>query len=385
MRITSVEGEPGSPPRVDVHVPLVTILKVLATAAVVWALIRMVPELALLFLAVLLAMALAPVVAWFERRDLSRPVAVFCVAVLLAAFVALFLIFVVPPLIWQMSELVANYRTYRAAASKDLSSGSPFLRQVALQIVDLPSSPEIAASLRRPLAWGRVAVISTTAAVLLCVLVFYLLLDGKRTYAWLLAYVPRRHRRRMGRMLPEVSEVVVGYVQGQILTSALCGLFAFGVLSLLRVPAALPLAILAAVGDVVPVLGLVVSLIPAALLGLTVSPLTAAAVIAAYLLYHLLENSVILPRVYGRRLRLSSLVVMVTLIIGGSLFGVAGAVLVLPIVAAYPIVERVWLQDYLSDHVLDDHSALEGASEATAEKVVQRVLDGRNSERAESA
>jgi predicted PurR-regulated permease PerM len=231
--------------------------------------------------------------------------------------------------------------------------------------------------LKRPLAWGRAAVVGLTGGALLFVLVLYLLLDGKSVYAWLLAYVPREHRKKMAETIPEVSEVVVAYVQGQILTSLLYGLFAFAVLTALRVPASVPLALLAAAGDVVPVLGFLVSAGPAALLALTVSPLTAGVVITLYSLYHLLENYVIIPRVYGKRLRLSGLAVLAALIIGGSLFGIPGVLLVLPVVAAYPIVERVWLQDSLSDEVLKDHSALEAAAlNGKSDRVVEKVLRG---------
>lgn len=86
-----------------------------------------------------------------------------------------------------------------------------------------------------------------------------------------------------------------------------------------------------------------VSTVPAVLLAMTVSPVAAGAILVLYVLYHVLENYVLIPRIYGRRLRLSGLAVLVTLIIGGSLYGILGAVLVLPIVAAYPIVERIWL------------------------------------------
>lgn len=85
--------------------------------------------------------------------------------------------------------------------------------------------------------------VGITAAVLMIVLVLYLLLDGKRAYAWLLAYVPRRHRKRMARTIPEVSDVVMAYVQGQLLTSVLYGLYAFVALTVFRVPAPVPLAL----------------------------------------------------------------------------------------------------------------------------------------------
>jgi predicted PurR-regulated permease PerM len=378
--------EEGFPQQLDLHIPLATILKVLLTAVIVWAVIQLLPELFLLLLSLLLAMALSPAAAWAERHGAPRSLAVAGVGAFLLLLFAGFLFLVVPPLTSQISALLDNYPGYRAKVARDLSGGSPFLKQVALQIVDLPSSPEVAASLKRPLAWGRVAILGVTGVALMFILVLYLLLDGRRSYAWVLAYVPRRHRRKMALMLPQVSEVVIGYIQGQILTSLLYGLFALTALSLLHVPAALPLALLAAICDVIPVLGVIVSTIPAALLALTVSPLAAGAVVALYLLYHLLENSLIIPKIYGKRLRLSSLVVLLTLIVGGSLFGIAGAVLVLPVVAAYPIVERIWLQDYLSDDVLDDHSALENAPHGSKERIVKRVLDGEKApERAEPA
>jgi len=362
---------------IELHVPAATIVKVLLTAIVVWAILTLIPELLLFFVAILLAMTLSPIVAWLERRGLSKPLAIGVVGFTILALVVAFIALVVPPLASQITALVRDYRAYRLQATRQIPADYPFLKQVAQQILDLPTSPQLAAAWKQPLAWGRAAVVGGTAAVLLFVLVLYLLLDGKRTYAWLLAYVPRRHRSKMAEMLPEVSDVVIAYVQGQILTSFLYGAFAFILLSVLGVPAALPLAILAAICDVVPVLGVIVSIVPAALLALSVSPLAAAIVVVGYLLYHLFENYVIIPKVYGRKLSLSGLAVLATLIIGGSLYGVPGAILILPIVAAYPIVERIWLADYLREDVIHDHSALaEEAENGKSERAVEKVLRG---------
>ena len=117
-------------------------------------------------------------------------------------------------------------------------------------------------------------------------------------------------------------------------------------------------------------------IIPAVLLAMTVSPAAAGAVLVLYLLYSALETYVILPKVYGDRLRLSTLAVLLALIIGGALGGIMGAILVLPFVAAYPIIERVWLHEYLSDEVLKDHTALERAAETGSDAVVDAVLKG---------
>jgi len=372
------EDLPGRPVRrIELRVPLVTIVKILLAVVLAWATARLLPELFLFVLAILLGITLAPAVSFLERRGLSRTVAVAVIGVFLLAAVGGFLALALPSLTAQVTALAANYRVYRARVEGQLSTHYPFLKQVAVQILDLPSSPEVAASLKRPLAWGRAAVVGLTGGALLLVLVLYLLLDGKSVYAWLLAYVPREHRGKMAETIPEVSEVVVAYVQGQLLISFLYGLYTFTVLTGVGVPASVPLALLAAVGDVVPVLGFIVSLTPAARLALTVSPLSAGVVIVLYGLYHLLENSVIIPRVYGKRLRLSGLAVLVTLIVGGSLFGIPGVLLGLPVVAAYPIIERVWLRDSLNEEVLKDHSALEAAAaNGKSDRVVEKVLRG---------
>jgi len=374
-RNSSIDTPEPERQKAELRIPATTILKVIAAIGLAWAAVRILPEIFLLLLALLLALALAPAVRRLERRGLSRKLAVALVGFLILAVVGGVLVFVVPSLGSQITTLAQNYPLYRARVERRVSADYPVLARLALQIMDLPSSPEVAASLKRPLAWGRVAVTGVVGAAVLFVLVLYLLLDGKRVYAWLLAYVPRRHRSKMAQTLPEISDVVMAYVQGQFLISTLYGVFTLGVLAVLRVPAALPLALLAAICDVVPVLGVLVSMTPAALLAMTVSPFAGFAVAALYLLYHLLENSVIIPRVYGRRLRLSSLAVFVTLVLGVSLFGVAGVIL-LPIVAAYPAIERVWLAEHLSDEVIADHSALENAPESRAERVVQKVLNG---------
>jgi len=361
---------------VRLHLPWATIFRVLATALLVWAVLRLALPFLLFLISILLAVTLAPIAARWEKHGVSRGIAVAALALAMVGVVAVFLWLVVPPLTDQVLYLQHGFVARRAAVEKGLTGLNPVLSGLVVQILDLPRSPEIAASLKRPLAWGRVAVVAGTATILVLVLTLYLVLDGRRFYAWLLAYVPRRYRRRMAATVSEVSEVIIAYVQGQIVTSVLYGAYAFVTLSVFHVPAAMPLALLAAVCDVIPVLGVVVSTLPAVLLALTVSPFVAAAVLALYILYHVIENYVLVPRIYGRRLRMSGLAVLIALVVGGTLQGILGAVLVLPLVAAYPIVERIWLHEYLSDEVLTDHVALQAAAESGSDAAVENVLKG---------
>ncbi len=295
-----------------------------------------------------------------------------------------FFVLVGPPLVSQLASLFGQFPEYQRRVESYIGPDRPVLRQVMAQIFALPTSPEIARSLRKPLAWGEAAIVGVTVTVLVLTLTLYLVADGKRTYAWLLAYVPRKHRKKMARTILEISEVVIGYMQGQALTSLFYGVFALAVLTAFHVPAAIPLAFLAAVCDILPVIGVIASTAPAVMLALTVSPFAAGAVLVLYLLYHVLENTVIVPRVYGKRLQLSPVAVLVAVVVGGQLYGILGAILILPFVAAYPIIERIWLHDYLSDEVLTDHSALEAAAETGSDRAVEKVLRGEEHAEAEA-
>ena len=82
------------------------------------------------------------------------------------------------------------------------------------------------------------------------------------------------------------------------------------------------------------------------------------------------------PKFYGSSLRLSTLAVLLALIVGGTLQGIIGSILVLPLVAAYPIIERIWLKDYLASEVLADHTALAEAAETGSDAAVDAVLQG---------
>lgn len=145
---------------------------------------------------------------------------------------------------------------------------------------------------------------------------------------------------------------------GQVITSVLCAAYAFGVLIALHVPSAALLAVLAGIFDVLPLIGFFLFAIPAVAMAFTVSPTTAALVAGLYAAYHLIENYFIVPKVYGDRLRISNLTVLIACLAGGLVGGVVGVILVLPMVASYPILERIWLQPYLERGTVQKHARL---------------------------
>jgi predicted PurR-regulated permease PerM len=327
-------------------------------------------------ISLLVAVALHPVVTRLERRGVGRGTVVGAMTLLMCGVLALLITVVFTSLAEQLAKLVQDFPALRDRVDQRLPAHYPTLKRIVREIFALPSSPEVAAQLKRPLALGTVALSGVVSMFFMLVVTIYLLLDGKRLYAWLIAYIPRVHRERMAMTAEEVSGVVYAYVRGQAIGSALFTVFSGIALSVLGVPAVVPLAILAGLCDVIPVVGVILATVPAVLLALTVSPATAGIVLACYVGYHIVESYFLVPRIYGARLRLSTLAVLLALLAGHTLQGLLGAVLVLPLVAAYPIIERIWLAGYLSPEVVKDHSALSKSDADTHEAVVEAVLQG---------
>jgi predicted PurR-regulated permease PerM len=178
-----------------------------------------------------------------------------------------------------------------------------------------------------------------------------------------IAYVPRAHRAKAHETVAGVTEAVFAYVAANLLTSLFAAVFVLVSLTLLKVPAAFMLAVLAGVCDFVPILGFFVALTPAVLVALTISPSTAVAVAGLYGLCSVIENYAIAPKVYGHHLKVSRVAVLLGLGIGAAIGGIIGALLALPVVAAYPIVERIWLRESLGKNVLAEHARLEHEGE----------------------
>jgi predicted PurR-regulated permease PerM len=116
-------------------------------------------------------------------------------------------------------------------------------------------------------------------------------------------------------------------------------------LTALDVPSAVILAFIAAIGDAIPQVGVTIATIPAVLLALTQSFQTALIVLAAYMIYQVVENYVTSPRVFSQTLQLRPLVTLVAVLVGGKLLGIIGVLLALPVAAALPTVMDIWFKD----------------------------------------
>ncbi len=348
--------EPAPRRRIEITVSWVTILKVLVAFFLTYLATILWPLLSLLLLAILIGITLFPILLWMRRRGLPDWCGLLLISLLLSVSVGLFVGIVVPTIGNEGAEMIKKLPTFQQEIIPRLPAP---LRDAANKLLDSASFSNPEPLLKQFLAWGTVAVQSLGEFLLVLVFAVYFVADGERVYRWLLAFLPEFHRKKVGEAAVEIGTVVSSYMLGQLITSLLCGVFVFTILSVLHVPSAALLAVIAAVFDILPLIGFFLSIIPAVIIAASVSPAAAGLVLLLYGVYHLVENYFIVPKVYGNRLRLSTLTVLVSCMAAGLVAGVVGAIIILPIVASYPIIERIWLRRHLEADTVTKHAQID--------------------------
>lgn len=325
---------PDRPPRVvRFELSVKSLFLVLGLLAGVWLVAHALPVLLVLVAALMLVGALHPCVAWLEQRKMRRGFAIFLVFALgTAVAVALFTL-TVPTVIEQVKSVVGNESRIREAVAGylDRSRLSAALADDIREVRYL----ELLKSSRMTLLSLGLRLGEIVACLIAAVfLAFYMMLDRDRLRGALFAVVPRSHHIRLSRILLSLGTIVGGYIRGQLLTCALMGGFILVLLLACGVPNALAIALFGGIMDLLPYIGIFLTMGPAVLMAAGQGPVIAGTVFVLMLAYEELESRVLVPLVYGRALRLPASVVFFSLVVGTALAGLVGALLALPLAAA---------------------------------------------------
>lgn len=340
---------------VYIKIPFQTVFLVLATLVCAKIATLISPLVLPLLIAILIAVAVAPAVTWLTLRGLNRGTAIGVVTALLALTIGLITYLIVPTVVEQITAFVSHFPEEKEKILAGLGEHSAFrsILEAGLKKGTFQLNPN---GFDQIIGAGNLLLGGLTETVLIFVFSIYLIADGPRMIRWISAFFSHHVRMKLELTFNEVSKIISAYVLGQVITSALSFAFVFIVLTALHVPNVILLAAMAGLFDVLPVLGFIMAVVPAMLFALHVSGSTALIVLAAYLFYHAVENYVIVPFVYGNRLRVSSLVVFFALIAAGLAAGIEGAIAVLPFVASYPAIERIWLTHIVRQEAIEAHA-----------------------------
>ncbi len=314
-------------------IPLRTMLRAVAVVGGAWLLLHLLPVVLVIVVSLFLVGTLGPAVEWLEARGLKRLWGIAVAFAAMALMTSGLLAITVPSLIDQVTSLVKQepaIRDHIAATLGRWRVSAPLAE--SLRDVRYEALARTAASMALRYSSAAVEIVAYLASAVF--LAMYMMIDRDRLRGGLFAAVPRTHHMRLSRVMLNLETIVGGYIRGQVLTSVLMGIFVFALLTVCRVPNAIALAVFAAFADVLPYIGVFLSVGPAVMAALPSGPGTTLVVLLAMLAYEEFESRFLIPRIYGRALRLPSSIVMVALLAGGTLMGIVGALLALPVAAA---------------------------------------------------
>ena len=317
---------------------------------IAWAMYEARGALLILYISGLLAIGLGPVVHSIEHmvpagtQRVPRWLAILVIYVALVATLTVVGILVIPPLVDQAQQLVKQ-------GPGLLDRAQSFL--IARGILDHRITVGEAVQ-RAPGPGDAVGTVATAvtrvfgavlAFITILILTFYLLIESDALFAAFARLFPRADRPRVQEAATKISTKVSAWLSGQLILAGTIGVTAAIGLYLLGVPYFYVLAVIAAFGEMIPVIGPMLSAIPAAIVGFTVSPKTGLFVLLFWILQQQVENHLLVPKVMERQVGVSAVTVIVALLIGGSILGILGAVLAVPTAAILQVVVQELLDE----------------------------------------
>ncbi|MBI4035475.1 AI-2E family transporter [Candidatus Daviesbacteria bacterium] len=291
----------------------------------IWLIYLILDLLIILFVALILMSAIFPIVKFLHRFKVPKSLGIALTYIIIIGILSALLAIVVPPLVDETRKLILTLPPYldsvleiaaidKSVLQAQLSDLSKNIFSITLSLFD-----------------------NFLTIIFLLVVTFYLLLERESLEDKLASLFVCREEK-IKRAIVQIEEKLGNWLRGQLFLSLIIGSLTYIGLLILGVPYALPLAVVAGILEVVPVIGPIISAIPSVLITLTISPVLSLGVAAMYFIIQQLENNLIVPQVMKRAVGLNPLMVILAIAIGSRLLGIAGALLAVPMTVVIQIV-----------------------------------------------
>ncbi|HET9989795.1 MAG TPA: AI-2E family transporter [Kofleriaceae bacterium] len=330
-----------------------TIFTLFGIVAGIWILGQLRTVMTVLIIALVMVGTFDPVVAWLEQRGLRRGRALILVFAVAGLSLIGVIVLMVPPLVAQLLALIEEAPRQRANLVHTLQGYSwskPFVKT----LIDLPVDDLGKRAAGAMIGYSTDMLEMVGFGISTLFLSIYLLADPVRSKGLLYAVIPRHYHVKLAKVLLELKVIVGGYMRGQLITSLAIAVFVFVLLTVSGAENALALALFAGLTDIIPFVGGYVASAPVIIAVVPSGTTVIVIVTVLMVLYQEFESRILVPRVYGRTLRLPPAIVLVALLVGGTLAGIVGALLALPIAAGLQLVMRELRVDLPGESVEHD-------------------------------
>src|SRR3989344_1773777 len=323
-----------------------SILKIILVLLSLWFVFIVRDIIAIMFVSLILASALSPTIDRMAKQGVPRALTVLGWYLLIIALFGAMIYFILPPVISQLRQLAEQFPTYFASLENIVRNIKEFGSQTHL----LDESQQNLTALSNFLNSFATNIFDTTrgfingfvAMLTVFVLTLYLLLDENGIKKFFVALLPVRQKNQLVTVANKVGLGLGAWFRGQILLGIIIGIVVYVGLYFLNIPYALTLALLAGLFEIIPVIGPIVSAIPAILIALTISPTTALLVTIFYILVQELENKLLVPKVMQYSVGLHPVTIIIVLLVGAKLMGILGIFLAVPVTSMIYIILKEW-------------------------------------------
>ena len=298
----------------------------------------------------LLFYLLNPLVDLMEKYKINRVLAISIIFVIIAFLLIIGLAVAIPNLQRQVVIFAQNVPSYIEDADRvidDLVTKRlpddfrPQLEQVLAQFSTQATAWASNIS-SKAVNWVS-AIISGTSQVIVALIImpfmlFYLLRDGKGLRDYITQFLPNKLREPVGKVLSDVNQQLANYVRGQITVAVIVAIMFIIFFKIIGLRYAVALGVTAGVLNLVPYLGSFLAMLPALVLGLIAGPVMLLKVIIVFIVEQTIEGRFVSPLILGSQLNIHPITILFVLLTSGSMFGIWGVLLGIPIYASAKVV-----------------------------------------------
>jgi predicted PurR-regulated permease PerM len=303
-----------------------TIFTVLLLFFLLWASFQIKEIIVTVFVSALLSLALVPLIKRLEDRKVSRFFATLIVYAVVVITTLLLLVYGFSPMVEQTLAFFSQLPRIL-----DIVLANPLVEPIGRQLVGSLTTQISAAS------GGLVQVTlnvfsSFVSLVTVVVFSFYFSFEFDSLKKKLLKLlVTEEAKKKFEHIISEVEVKIGSWVRGELILGLVIGIMTYVGLSILRVNYAVPLAIIAGILEIIPMIGPIISAVPAAVVGFSASPVLGLGIVALFILIQQIENTIIVPKVMQKAVDLDPILTLLVILVGGKLFGILGALLAVPV------------------------------------------------------
>jgi len=334
--------------QVNVNISFKSIVTLLAFILLIIFIYKVIDVLLLLFAAFVIASAFTPIIDWMSKR-MKRAIAVGIIYLISSIIIFIIAVPFVSVLSQQINQFIQDFPKYWQPVQAIIAQAEVVIESSGI----IPDYSQMFTNMttfsKEILSQSFTITVSIFTGIVmsftLAFLVLFLLLDKDELYTSLLKLFPKQYREKARLIISTTSKKVGGYVRGQLLLMFLVALITSVALAIVKIKYALLLGILAGILEIVPILGPILSAVPAVIIALAVSPWYAMLVVVLYFTIQRIENNILTPLILGKFLELHPIVIISAVLISASTLGVFGVILSPAIAAAvYVLIHELYIK-----------------------------------------